>query len=160
MTMKDGTIIPYLPYRIYEDGEENEGGVTLVDFWGLEGGDGWFLSFESGLTGNIGDVVVPVDKFIMFTLNNNPAYGYSLTTNLETGTTLEMNLFEGSTNLFDLAPSLVADQDSDHDIDGKDIADFLNNALQGNPYADLNGDGNINGNDVAYLALIFGSFDR
>lgn len=156
-TAEDGTIIPYLPYRIYEDGEEKEGGVVLVDFLDLEGGDGWFVSFETGLTDTIGDVVVPVDKFVMFTLHSDPAYGYSITTNLETDAVLEMNLFEGSTNLFDFVSSLVADQDSDSDIDGKDLSSFINNAIQGDPSADLNGDGTIDEKDLAYLAFIFGS---
>lgn len=157
MTTEDGTIVPYLPCRIYEDGEENGWGVILVDFLGLEAGDGWFVSFESGLTENIGDVVVPVDKFVMFTLNNDPVYGYSITTNLETDVFLEMDLFEGSKNLFDFVSSLVADQDSDSDIDGKDLSSFLNNAIQGDPSADVNGDGTINESDLAYLALIFGA---
>lgn len=158
-SLEDGTVISYLPYSVIEGDDEDEGGVALVNYVDIEGGDGWFTRIDENSEFNIDTLSVPAYDFTLFKTYGEHAQGYNIKYCVDMDGICDITLLEGSPNVFDIAESIKADMDTDRDVDGKDLSDFIIKAINGLPEADFNNDGEINMDDLRLFIAVFGSRD-
>jgi hypothetical protein len=158
-SLEDGTKIPYLPYTMIEDHGEEEGGVMLANYVDLEDGDRWFTVVKENSEFHIDQFTVSAYNFSLFQTDGQQAQAYDITYCVELDSICDITPFQGSSNVFDIVESINADIDRDRDVDDKDLIDFIINAVNGLPNADLNGDGEINSDDLRLFGAVFGSTD-